>query len=106
MPELKLMGVLGVVVFSFNLSVWKSERLVDFYKFEGSLVLEQPELHRENNTKGWKDSYVVKSTDCSSRGSEFNSQQLHSGSQPSVMGSDALFFGVCEDCNSIITYIK
>jgi hypothetical protein len=33
---------------------------------------------------------VVKSTDCSSTGSEFNSQQSHGGSQPSVMGSDAL----------------
>jgi hypothetical protein len=33
---------------------------------------------------------VVKSTDCSSRGPEFKSQQPHSGSQPSVMRSDAL----------------
>jgi hypothetical protein len=31
-------------------------------------------------------------TDCSSRGLEFNSQQPHGGSQPSVMGSDALFW--------------
>jgi hypothetical protein len=29
---------------------------------------------------------------CSSRGPEFNSQQPHGGSQPSVMGSDALFW--------------
>jgi hypothetical protein len=36
----------------------------------------------------------VKSTDCSSRGPEFNSQQPHGGSQPSVMGSDALFWCV------------
>jgi hypothetical protein len=35
---------------------------------------------------------VVKSTDCSSRGPEFNSQHPHGGSQPSVMGSDALFW--------------
>jgi hypothetical protein len=40
---------------------------------------------------GWRDSSVVKSTDCSSRGPEFKSQQPHGGSQPSVMGSDALF---------------
>jgi hypothetical protein len=33
----------------------------------------------------------VKSTDCSSKGPGFNSQQPHGGSQPSVMGSDALF---------------
>jgi hypothetical protein len=35
---------------------------------------------------------VVKNTDCSSRGPEFNSQQPHGGSQPPVMGSDALFW--------------
>jgi hypothetical protein len=34
---------------------------------------------------------VGKSTDCSSRGPEFNSQQPHGGSQPSVMGFDALY---------------
>jgi hypothetical protein len=37
---------------------------------------------------------MVKSTNCSSRGPEFNSQQTHGGSQPSVMGSDGLFCGV------------
>jgi hypothetical protein len=36
----------------------------------------------------------VKSTDCPSRGPEFNSQQPYGGSQPSVMGSDALFWCV------------
>jgi hypothetical protein len=34
---------------------------------------------------------LVKNTDCSSRGPEFDSQQAHGASQPSVMGSDALF---------------
>jgi hypothetical protein len=43
---------------------------------------------------GWRDGSVVKSTDCSSRGPEFNSQQLHGGSQPSVMGSGAIFWCV------------
>jgi hypothetical protein len=33
---------------------------------------------------------VVKSTDSSSDGPEFKSQQPHGGSQPSVMRSDAL----------------
>ena len=42
----------------------------------------------------WRDGSVVKSTECSSRGSEFKSQQLHGGVQPSVMGSDALFWCV------------
>jgi hypothetical protein len=39
---------------------------------------------------GWGS--VDKSTGCSSRGPDFNSQQPHGGSQPSVMGSDALFW--------------
>jgi hypothetical protein len=34
---------------------------------------------------GWRDGSAVKSTD-SSRGPEFNSQQPHGASQPSVMG--------------------
>jgi hypothetical protein len=39
---------------------------------------------------GWRDGSVVKSTDCYSRGPEFNSQKPHDGSQPSEMESDAL----------------
>jgi hypothetical protein len=39
---------------------------------------------------GWRDGSEVRSTDCSSRGPEFNSQQPHGGSQPSVMESEAL----------------
>ena len=35
---------------------------------------------------GWRDGSAVKRTDCSSRDPEFNSQQPHGGSQPSVMG--------------------
>jgi hypothetical protein len=41
---------------------------------------------------GLRDGSLVKSTDCSSRDPEFNSQQPHEGSQPSVMGSDAFFW--------------
>jgi hypothetical protein len=36
------------------------------------------------------DGSVVKSIECSSRSAEFNSQQPHGGSYPSLMGSDAL----------------
>jgi hypothetical protein len=35
---------------------------------------------------------MVKCTGCSSTGPEFNSQQPHGGSGPSVMGFDALFW--------------
>jgi hypothetical protein len=44
---------------------------------------------------------VVNSTDCSSRGSEFDSQQLHGGSLPFVMRSGALFRCVSEDSNIV-----
>jgi hypothetical protein len=43
---------------------------------------------------GCRDGSVVKSIDCTSRGPELNSQQLHGSSQTSVMGSDALFWCV------------
>ena len=55
----------------------------------GSIV-----LFKKKIAEGWGDDSEVKSTDCSSKGPEFNSQQPHSGSQPSVMGSDALFWCV------------
>jgi hypothetical protein len=42
----------------------------------------------KNPNTGWRDGSLIKSTDCSSRGPEFNSQQSH------VMGSDALFWCV------------
>jgi hypothetical protein len=44
---------------------------------------------------GWQDGSAGKSTDCSSEGPEFKSQQPHGGSQPPVMRSDALFWCVC-----------
>jgi hypothetical protein len=49
---------------------------------------------KKKKFRGWRDGSAVKSTDCSSKGPEFNSQQPHSGSQLSVMGSDALFWCV------------
>jgi hypothetical protein len=53
-------------------------------------------LHRYNIQLmwGWRDGSAVNSTDYSSRGPEFNSQQPHGGSQPSIMRSDALFWCV------------
>ena len=62
-----------------------------------SCILGEP---GRNAGLGWRDGSVVKSTDCSSRGPEFNSQQPH-GSQPSVMGS-----GVSEDSYSALIHIK
>jgi hypothetical protein len=48
----------------------------------------------KRNTGGLIGGSEVKSTDCSSRGPEFNSQQLHGGFQSSVMGFDAFFWCV------------
>jgi hypothetical protein len=45
----------------------------------------------KNSIEGWRDGSVIKSTECSSKGPEFKSQEPHGGSQPLVMRSDALF---------------
>jgi hypothetical protein len=49
---------------------------------------------------------MVKSTICSSRGPEFNSQQPLGGSQLSVMGSDALFWHDGVHVDRALIYIK
>jgi hypothetical protein len=61
------------------------------------------ERRGEERRGAWRDGSVVKSTDCSSRGPDFNSQQAHGSSQPSVMGSDTLFWCVCrqQQCTHI-----
>jgi hypothetical protein len=40
-------------------------------------------LSNKSLDRGWRDGSAVKSTGCSSRGPEFNSQQPHGGSQDS-----------------------
>jgi hypothetical protein len=52
---------------------------------------------------GWRGGSVVESTNCSSRGPEFNSQQPHGGSQPPVMGSPLL---VSLKIATMYSYIK
>jgi hypothetical protein len=47
---------------------------------------------KEEKKGGWRNGPAVKSTGYSSRGPEFNFQQLHGGSQPSVIEPDALFW--------------
>ena len=42
-------------------------------------------INIKNKGWGWRDGSELKSTDCSSRSLEFNSQQPHGGSGPSVM---------------------
>jgi hypothetical protein len=64
----------------------------------------QYKQHEEKRAGGWRDGSAVKSTDCSSRGPEFNSQQPHSDSQPSVIRSVALFW--CNRRQLQCTHIK
>jgi hypothetical protein len=56
-------------------------------KYLNMLLFKMPNL-------GWRDGSVIKSSDCSSEGHEFKSQQPHGGSQPSIMRSDALLWCV------------
>jgi hypothetical protein len=56
---------------------------------EGEEEVEE-EKQKEEEEGGWRDGSAVKSTDCSSEGSEFKSQQPHGGLQPSLMTSDSL----------------
>jgi hypothetical protein len=75
-------------------------------EFEASLVYTvpgQPGLHRPVSKKKKKSkNKQTKRALTSSRGPEFNSQQPLGGSQPSVMGSDALFWCVFEDSYSVL----
>jgi hypothetical protein len=58
------------------------------------LQLKKKKKKKRKKAGGCRDGSTVKSTGCSSRGPEFKSQQAHGGSQPSVSGSDALFWCV------------
>jgi len=59
-------------------------------------------LKKKKKSQGWRDGSEVKSTVCSSRGHEFNSQQPHGGSQPSIMKSGALFWPTCVHAGGIL----
>jgi hypothetical protein len=51
---------------------------------------------------GWRDGLVAKSTDCSSRSPEFDSQQPHVGSQPSIYNQCPLL--VCLKIATVYSY--
>ena len=70
------------------------ERLPSKPKALGLVLSSGKKKKKRVESWGWRDGSVVKHTDCFSKGPEFNSQQPHGGSQPSVMGSDALFWCV------------
>jgi hypothetical protein len=66
-----------------------------FYRALKVLDTNNPnKLIKKMRCRGWRDGSAVKITDCSSEGPEFKFQQPHGGSQPYIMRSDALFWGV------------
>jgi hypothetical protein len=74
--------------------------------FCGKAVKKNLNFRLENSLKGgWRDGSAVKTTDCSSRGPEFKSQQPHGGSQPSAV-DPMTSSGVSEDNYSVFTYIS
>jgi hypothetical protein len=68
-------------------------------------VVPLPSLPLRTIIAGWRDGSVVKSTGCSSKGPEFNSQQPQGGSQSSIMGSDALFWHASVHTDRVLIYI-
>jgi len=87
--------------------------LADFKEFRSVTILSISRCWQTATTLNWKirgggwgDGSAVQSTDFSS-GLEFNSQQPHGGSQPSVMGSDVMgSSGVSKDSYSVLIYNK
>jgi hypothetical protein len=67
------------------------------------LLLKIKNKTKQNRAQRWLRS---KNTDCSSRGPEFNSPQPHGGSQPSAMGSDALFWYAGVHADRALIHIK
>jgi hypothetical protein len=81
----------GVLLFRFKLSQ-KSPSLptLPCYSLVTGKKEKKSELRVIPGLERWLSSF--KSTVYSSRGPEFKSQKPHGGSQPSAMGSDALFW--------------
>jgi hypothetical protein len=63
---------------------FRKQRQVDLCEFKVSLGCIVKPCLKKKRGGAWRDGSVVKSTDCSSEGPEFKSQQPHGGSQPSV----------------------
>ena len=111
-PTLFLVALLYDIVISWQVSsiFWcrgHGEGIAYWLAPSGMLILHP----YRTQDRSWRYDSVVKRTDYSSRVLEFNSQQPHGGSQPSVMGSDALFWCVwkqlqCTDMYKTIKSLK
>ena len=83
----------AVFVHAFNPSTWETEAV----EINASLVYRVSSRtargrqrtpvsnKRKRKIQSWRDGSAVKSTDCSFRGPEFNSQPSNSASQPSLL---------------------
>ena len=78
------------VVYVFKETVFQKEQ--DIYEPTTILRASTTHVQVQDRTKGRRDVSEVNSTDSSARGPEFNSQQTHGSSQPSVMRSGALLW--------------
>jgi hypothetical protein len=79
--------------------ILRKEHLKNKMKSFCKVSIEWNKIYVKNETSwDWRDGSEVKNIECSSRGHAFNPQQPHGGSQPTVMGSDALLW-----CASIHT---
>jgi hypothetical protein len=74
--ELELKAVVSCLLWVLKTKLQSSAEQQMLSHFSSSL----PKKSKETLIKGWRDGSVVKSTDCSSRGPEFNPQQPHGGS--------------------------
>jgi hypothetical protein len=69
---------LGMVVQAFNPSTWEAEAVGFLISRPTRAIQRNPVLKNQKKGKrGWRDGSEVKSTDCSSEGPEFISQQPH-----------------------------
>jgi hypothetical protein len=96
------MVVLNTCMSVYHLCAWNPRKPEEGIGSPGSIITEgceQPCGCWESNLKeppraGEMAQWLRALNGCSSRGLEIKSQQLHGGSQPYVMGSDALFWCV------------
>ena len=85
----KKVGTGGIFHFTSE-ELWYSLYVLPLENVHGNLTSVGMVLRSVEGS--WRDGLAVNSTDRSSRGPEFKSQQPHGGSQPSVMRSNALFW--------------
>ena len=76
------------------------------FEADPSYMWDPAKKKNRNNKKKSRDGSAVKNTGCSSGGPEFKSQQPHGGSQPSVMGSDALIWHAGVHADRALVHLK